>query len=303
MPASMIRPVTGSSESVSGRSTATPVVEPRPGSTPTTVPMSTPTKHHSRFSVDSAVEKPRTRLSSTSASDSDEARGQRHVEEEHEDHVDGGDYREGHDRRGDPRAPLHHRGDEEGQEEEADEETDEWDEHDGEGERDEHDHELAAAHRRRPAEDVEPVVVRPGPGLLAGGEGAPREVVLRGGASRGSVRGCGDDLRQPLVVRCPLSAQGRDQFPAGDQRRETADDRGHQPGADPEILQEEAVPEGDDEGDQAEGGEQAVDHGLLDRDALLGRGRGHPLSTLVSSSLLPLRYSVKSSPLAVLACR
>src|SRR4051794_41678354 len=113
MPASMIRPVTGSRESVRGSRTATPVVEPRPGSTPTTVPMSTRTKHQSRFSADSAVEKPSTRLSSTSASDSDEARGQGYVEEDDEHHVDGGDDREGHERRGDPRAPLHHRGDEE----------------------------------------------------------------------------------------------------------------------------------------------------------------------------------------------
>src|SRR5687768_1732986 len=97
MPASMIRPVTGSSESVSGSRTATPVVEPRPGRTPMMVPTRTPTKHHSRFSTLSAVENPRTRLSSTSASDADQSGGQRDAEETDEDAVDHGDRQERHD--------------------------------------------------------------------------------------------------------------------------------------------------------------------------------------------------------------
>src|SRR3712207_1262831 len=104
MPASMIRPVTGSSESVSGSRTATPVVDPRPGRTPMTVPTNTPTKHHSRFSRLSAVENPRTRLSITSASDADQAGGQRNAQEADEDAVDGRDRQERHDERGDPGA-------------------------------------------------------------------------------------------------------------------------------------------------------------------------------------------------------
>src|SRR5688500_10508308 len=106
MPASMIRPVTGSRESVSGRSTATPVVDPRPGRTPMTVPTKTPTKHHSRFSTLRAVENPRTRLSSTSAPDPDESGGQRNAEEPDEDPVDRGDREERRDQGGDPPAAL-----------------------------------------------------------------------------------------------------------------------------------------------------------------------------------------------------
>src|SRR5687768_12323041 len=88
MPASMISPVTGSRPSVGGMRTATPVVEPSPGSTPITVPARTPMKHQSRFSTLSAVEKPSTRWSITSATDPDQARGQRHAEEEDEHRVD-----------------------------------------------------------------------------------------------------------------------------------------------------------------------------------------------------------------------
>src|SRR3954464_2692633 len=144
MPASMIRPVTGSSESVSGRSTATPVVDPRPGRTPMTVPTRTPTKHHSRFSRLRAVEKPRTRLSSTSASDSDEAGGQRHTEEPDEEPVHGGDRQERHDQRRDPVAPLHDGGDEQGQEEEGTEEAQQRYEQAGHDQRHAHGHQLAA---------------------------------------------------------------------------------------------------------------------------------------------------------------
>jgi hypothetical protein len=50
MPASMISAVTGSKLNVIGRSIAIVAVGPMPGSTPTSVPSSTPTKHHSRFS-------------------------------------------------------------------------------------------------------------------------------------------------------------------------------------------------------------------------------------------------------------
>ena len=70
MPASMISAVTGSNASVSGSRTATPVVEPRPGSTPMTVPSRTPTKHQPTFSGVSAVSNPSMRLSSISSAPS-----------------------------------------------------------------------------------------------------------------------------------------------------------------------------------------------------------------------------------------
>lgn len=54
-----MRPVTGSKLTVSGSSRATPVADPSPGNRPMTVPNATPTKHHSRFSGERAVEKPR----------------------------------------------------------------------------------------------------------------------------------------------------------------------------------------------------------------------------------------------------
>src|SRR5829696_4087347 len=128
MPASMISPVTGSRPSVRGMRTATPVVEPSPGRTPITVPARTPMKQKSRFSTVSAVEKPRTRLSITSATDPDQARGQRHAQEEDEHHVDERHRTEGDHRGRHPRAALDDTGDEEGQYEEGDEEAEHRDE-------------------------------------------------------------------------------------------------------------------------------------------------------------------------------
>ena len=66
-------------------------------------------------------------------------------------------------------------------------------------------------------------------------------------------------------------------------------DRGHEPGPDPRLLQEESVVESHDDRAEAEGGEQTEDDDLLDRDAPLGRGSGHPSRTCFSSSLLPSR--------------
>src|SRR5687767_8815561 len=131
MPASMIRPVTGSRPSVRGMRTATPVVDPRPGSTPITVPARTPMKHQSRFSTLSAVEKPSTRLSITSATDPDQARGQRHAQEEDEHRVDD-DHRDQRDHEGGhPGSALDAGGDEHRQDEERDEEAEHLDEQDG----------------------------------------------------------------------------------------------------------------------------------------------------------------------------
>src|SRR4051812_11035306 len=315
MPASMIRPVTGSRDSVSGSSTATPVVEPRPGSTPMTVPTSTPMKHHSRVSTLSAVEKPRTRLSSMSATDPEKSGRQRHPEEPDEDGVHGGDRQERHDQRRDPGAPLHHGGDEHGEDEEGAQETEERDEQDRDDQGDGHGHQLAAALLGRSPEDVDVVRARSGAGDVGGsvvrgrlgvvpGGDTPRGGALRGGTSPGGVRhGGGDDLRQSAVVRRPLTAHRGDQLPAGDEHDQAADDTGHESGSDARILEEESVVESHDEGAEAEGGEQAVDDDLLDRDAPPGRGSGHPSRTFFRSALLPFRYSTKSSPAAVLACR
>src|SRR4051794_10372384 len=191
MPASMIRPVTGSRDSVSGSSTATPVVEPRPGSTPMTVPTSTPMKHHSRFSTLSAVEKPRTRLSSMSATDPEKSGRQRHPEEPDEDGVHGGDRQERHDQRRDPGAPLHHGGDEHGEDEEGAQETEERDEQDRDDEGDGHGHQLAAALLGRAPEDVDVVRTRTGAGDVGGSVvrgqlgGAPRGGTPPGGGPPG----------------------------------------------------------------------------------------------------------------------
>src|SRR5829696_6253696 len=132
MPASMISPVTGSRPSVRGMRTATPVVEPSPGSTPMTVPARTPMKQKSRFSTLSAVEKPSTRLSITSATDPDQARGQRHAEEE-EEHRAEGDHRGRH-----PGAALDDTGDEQRQDEERHEEAQQRHEQQRDDQGDEH---------------------------------------------------------------------------------------------------------------------------------------------------------------------
>src|SRR5882672_9022542 len=62
---------------VSGSSIAMVAGGPRPGSTPTTVPRNTPTKHHSRFEGASATEKPCRRPATMSTLEA-EPGGQRH---------------------------------------------------------------------------------------------------------------------------------------------------------------------------------------------------------------------------------
>src|SRR5690242_11856887 len=90
MPASMIRALTGSSVRVSGISTATPVLDPRPGSRPITVPTNTPMRHSSRFSGERAVWKPSRMLSTmdTSGSDAQQPGGQGNPQEQLEHEVD-----------------------------------------------------------------------------------------------------------------------------------------------------------------------------------------------------------------------
>src|SRR3712207_849458 len=58
MPANMIRAALGDTLYVTGRSSATVIAGPMPGSTPTAVPSSTPTTANSRFSGASARPKP-----------------------------------------------------------------------------------------------------------------------------------------------------------------------------------------------------------------------------------------------------
>jgi hypothetical protein len=58
MPASMISAVAGCIAKVDGRRRAMAPTGPIPGSTPTIVPTSTPTKHANRLLGRSAIEKP-----------------------------------------------------------------------------------------------------------------------------------------------------------------------------------------------------------------------------------------------------
>src|SRR5512134_192838 len=63
MPASMIMAEAGGRPNVNGRSMAVVLSGEMPGRTPTSVPMITPRKQKRRFCSESAVEKPRARLS------------------------------------------------------------------------------------------------------------------------------------------------------------------------------------------------------------------------------------------------
>src|SRR5512137_3102337 len=62
MPASMISADTGGSVNVTGSSIAMVATGPMPGSTPISVPSSTPKKQYSRLVADSATPKPMPRL-------------------------------------------------------------------------------------------------------------------------------------------------------------------------------------------------------------------------------------------------
>ncbi|MHC2483064.1 hypothetical protein ACVIKP_004855 [Rhizobium leguminosarum] len=62
MPASMMSEETGSSWKVIGKSMAIVAVAPMPGSTPISVPSSTPIRQKNRFSGVPAVAKPSARL-------------------------------------------------------------------------------------------------------------------------------------------------------------------------------------------------------------------------------------------------
>src|ERR1700716_1446692 len=67
MPASMIKAPTGGRPNVMGSSMATVAMVPIPGSTPTKVPTSAPTRHSRRLIGLNATPKPRARLEKRSA--------------------------------------------------------------------------------------------------------------------------------------------------------------------------------------------------------------------------------------------
>src|SRR6266571_2212366 len=120
MPASMIMAPAGFIRKVSGSSMAMVAGGPSPGMIPTTVPSTTPTKHHSRFAGCSATANPCIRPERISTL------GKRHAERQREKHVERGGAGEGH-ARSDPQPPaIHHRNDEKGQRSETDDEADEF---------------------------------------------------------------------------------------------------------------------------------------------------------------------------------
>src|SRR5690349_13586719 len=123
MPASMMIAPAGFMLKVSGSSIAIVAGGPSPGRMPTTVPRKTPTKHHSRFAGASATENPCRRLVTTSTLVAEETGRKRHVERPVEHEIEARPGRDGHERRGPERAPVHHRDDEISQQGEADDEA------------------------------------------------------------------------------------------------------------------------------------------------------------------------------------
>src|SRR4051794_25689007 len=69
MPANMMKALAGSRANVTGSSSATVMAGPRPGSTPTAVPSSTPISAYSRFIGVAAVAKPSSSEDQTSMSE------------------------------------------------------------------------------------------------------------------------------------------------------------------------------------------------------------------------------------------
>src|SRR5690348_4472369 len=114
----MIAPV-GFMWNVSGSSIATVAGGPSPGSTPTTVPRNTPTKHHSRFPGSSATPKPWASPERISTLEPDEAGGQRHAQREREHEIEAERARDRHGGRDLERAPVHRGDDEEAEQPKA----------------------------------------------------------------------------------------------------------------------------------------------------------------------------------------
>src|SRR5688572_14241850 len=89
MPASIMRAVTGSIASVSGRRRATAVGEPKPGRSPVTVPNSTPAKQKKTLTGENAVWNPSTTCARKSTASpleqvSEDPRRQGYLQEHHE---------------------------------------------------------------------------------------------------------------------------------------------------------------------------------------------------------------------------
>src|SRR6266849_4954438 len=119
MPASMIIAPAGFIRNVSGSSIASVAGGPSPGMIPTTVPSTTPTKHHSRFAGCSATAKPCIRPETISTL------GKRNAERQGEQQIKPGSGRESYGGRDPQRPAIHHRNDEKRQRGESDDETDE----------------------------------------------------------------------------------------------------------------------------------------------------------------------------------
>src|SRR3982751_2883305 len=90
MPANRISAADGSSRNVIGSSRATVSAGPMPGSTPTAVPIVTPTSAHNRFAGVSAPLKPSSSSPNWSMSEPPRARGQREPDQPVEDQEDHG---------------------------------------------------------------------------------------------------------------------------------------------------------------------------------------------------------------------
>src|SRR5581483_7470828 len=160
MPASMMIAPAGFMWKVSGSSMATVAGGPSPGSTPTTVPRSTPTKHQSRLVGSSATPKPWARLARISTLEPDPTRGQRYAERQRKHRVEAERARDRR-RRGDlERPPVHHGDDEEAEQPEAQREAEDVRQRDGHGEREPHEQRAPDAgpreRRGRGARDARP---------------------------------------------------------------------------------------------------------------------------------------------------
>src|SRR5882672_7421550 len=131
MPASMMMAPAGFMLKVSGKSIAMVAGGPRPGSTPTTVPRNTPTKHHSRLEGASATEKPCRRPATMSTLEAQRACREREAQRqvEHQIEAEPGGQRHG---RSSPGRPAVHDGDDEvGEEREARYEAQHFEQRDG----------------------------------------------------------------------------------------------------------------------------------------------------------------------------
>src|SRR5215831_20811024 len=104
---------------VSGSSMAMVAGGPRPGSTPTTVPRSTPMKHQSKLIGCSATPNPLAIPERISTLETEHAERQRHAERDLEHEIEADRVRQRH-RQGDGEPPaVHHRHDEKRQQREA----------------------------------------------------------------------------------------------------------------------------------------------------------------------------------------